>query len=113
MKKTFNFDYDMGEASAIFKVDTDLFTTEHAKAVLDFFLWDEGYEEDENCIDEVLKKYAMEAIQIATSHNYNDYGVTKEFQDKEGWIPLCKENGIELVYVDGYSFRESLLTLED
>lgn len=67
--RTYKFNYDNYEATVTFKVDTDVFTNEHANATLEFFLWD--YDEDEEPITEVLRKYAMEAIKVATRYSFN------------------------------------------
>jgi hypothetical protein len=110
MIKKYHLDYGMHEASATFKVDTDKFTNEHAQMTLDFFTWD--YDEDENPIDEVMKKYAIVAIRIASFKGYNTTGVIAAFDDEEGFFCVNGINGIELTDVTEYEFNEDDLTVE-
>ncbi|GEM_PF-762633 len=102
-------DYDKNEklVEVEFIVDTDKFTPVMAKEILEFFTWD--YNEEADPIDEVMNKYAMSAIKIATFEGYNENGVISEFENKEGFYPLNEKTGIQLVSVSGYEFDERLL----
>ncbi len=112
MKKKYKFDYDNGEASAEFEIDTEKFTPELAKETLDFFSWDVPYDEDGDYVDEVLKKYAIEAVSDATCNNHNTYGVIYDFENKEGFCRLNGETGIKLLNVSGYEFDDYKLQVE-
>lgn len=108
MIKTYNFEYGfMDEASATFEVDTEKFTPKMANNVLSFFSWD--YDKEADPIVEVMKKYAMTAIKIATSDNYSTYGVTDEFNDLEGYYPVNGSQGIKLTNCQQYEFNEEEL----
>lgn len=107
MIKHYDFNYNMYEAEACFKVDTEKFTEEHAKATLEFFLWD--YDKEADPINEVMKKYALQAIEIATFNDYNEYGVIEEFNDLEGFCKIDGSSGIELNYISKYEFNETAL----
>jgi hypothetical protein len=107
MIKTFNFDYDYCEAKVVIKLDTDLFTEEHAQSTLDFFLWD--YDEENDPVEEVLRKYAMEIIRVATKDSLNVFGVTREFDNKEGFLKLDGSLGLTLVSVTPYEFNDEKL----
>jgi hypothetical protein len=109
MIKKFKFDYDCCEAQAVIKVDTDLFTKQHAQTTLDFFTWD--YDEDNDPVEEVLKKYAMEIIRFATKDSLNVYGVKREFENKEGFAKLDGSLGLTLVSFVPYEFDEEKLEL--
>lgn len=104
MIKHYTFNYNVYEAEAAFKVDTEKFTEEKAKATLEFFLWD--YDTEADPIDEVMKKYAMEAIKIATFEDYNLAGVIEAFKNKEGFFPIDGSHGIELNLINEYEFDE-------
>lgn len=110
MKKIYKFDYDSMEAFAEFIVDTEIFTADHAKATLEFFTW--KYDEEADPIDEVMKKYAMQAIRIATANNYNEIGVIEEFKDMEGFCRLDGSVGIKLTQVSYYEFDEDRMEVE-
>ena len=110
MKKTYNFDYDYGKGSAKIELDTDVFTSELAMATLTFFLWD--YDSDNDPIDEVVRKYALEAIREATINNHNTNGVIEDFKGKEGFAPLDGSMGISLLSVEGIEIEDVYLTLE-
>ncbi len=110
MKKKYDFDYDMYEAYASFVIDTEIFTPEVAQTTLDFYLWD--YDEEADPIEEVMKKYALKAIETATSENYNTHGVKEEFKRFEGFCNLDGSNGIELINISRYEFSEEKLTLK-
>jgi hypothetical protein len=56
MIKHYTFDYNIYDAQATFKVDTEKFTPEMAQSTLDFFTWDNDYDEEEDPVDEVMKK---------------------------------------------------------
>lgn len=110
MIKKFNFDYNTYEADALFEVDTEVFTAEMAKATLDFFTWD--YDEENDPIEEVMKKYAIEAIRVATFNNFNAFGVEMEFRNKEGFGKIDGSIGIKLIRVNGYEFDDDCLEME-
>lgn len=100
--KKYSFDYDLGEADALFEVDTEKFTEEMANATLEFFSWD--YDKKANPIDEVMKKYAMRAIEFATFNNHNAYGVKSDFENAEGFAKVDGSVGVTLIRVNGYEF---------
>lgn len=107
MVKEYTFNYGMHEAEACFKVDTEKFSNEHAKETLDFFIWE--YDKKADSIDEVMKKYAMEAIMVASAHHYNTNGVINYFSDNEGFCKIDGSCGILLTYIQGYEFDEEQL----
>jgi hypothetical protein len=112
MIKHYTFDYNIYDAQATFKVDTEKFTPEMAQATLNFFTWDNDYDEEEDPIDEVLKKYAMEVIRIATLNKCNVNGVKSEFNTMEGYCKVDGSMGIELMTVTGYEFDDNYLSME-
>lgn len=105
--KTFKFNYDCHEAEAVFKVDTEKFTAEIAKATLDFFTW--NYDKDNDPIIEVLKKYAIESIIVATTYSFNVNGVISDFNNKEGFAKLDGSLGLTLMSIEGYEFDDEKL----
>jgi hypothetical protein len=105
--KTYKFSYDMHEADAVFVVDTEVFTPEMAKSTLEFFDWD--YNPLNDPIKEVLKKYAMKAIILATKYSYNATGVIGCFDSEEGFARVDGSLGLTLSSVTGYSFDEDKL----
>lgn len=111
MKIKYEFNYKMYEAKAGFIVDTDIFKPEDAKEYLEFFSWD--YDNENDPIEELMKKYAMRAIKVATAENCNEYMVKMWFAENDGFlIPIDGTKGIELIYVNEYEFDESCLYLE-
>lgn len=110
MIKHYTFDYNIYDAQASFKVDTEKFTEEIAKSTLDFFDFD--YDKEADIIDEVLKKYAMEAIRISTFDNYSTKEVIKDFNCNEGFFRVDGTMGIELMTVKRYDFDEDKLSME-
>ena len=110
MKKIYEFDYDFSKASAEFEVDLELFTPEMANATLTFYTWD--YDKEADPIEEVMKKYAIEAIESATFNNYNARGVISDFENKEGFCRLNGETGIKLLYVEGFEFNDDDLSVK-
>jgi Protein of unknown function (DUF2528) len=110
MIKNYEFKYNIYEAEVSFTVDTNVFTKEHANATLEFFTWD--YDKDADPIDEVMKKYAMEAIKIATFNGYNEYGVKREFEGYEGYCRVDGSMGITLTHIFEYEFNEGNLVMK-
>ena len=108
--KTFEFNYDFYSAAATLKVDTEKFTPEKAKDTLTFFVWD--YDKNADPVEEVMKKYAMSAIRLATMNSINTSGVISEFENYEGYYPVDGSHGITLINVDGYEFEEEDLEVE-
>ena len=104
MIKYYTFNYDNNEAQVCFKVDTEKFTEELTYATLDFFIWD--YDKDNDPIDEVMKKYAIQAIRIATFNNRNLYGVKEAFNELDGFAKVDGTMGIELNMISHYEFDE-------
>ena len=110
MIRHYTFNYNIYEAEAGFKVDTDKFKADDAKLLLEFFTWD--YDEEADPIDELMKKYAIKAIWVATFENYNENGVKKWFAESEGLIALDGSQGVELNLVSAFEFDEELLDME-
>lgn len=106
MIKKYYFDYDHN-ASCTLVVDTEVFTEDFARELLDFFTWD--YDEDENPIDEYMKKLAVKCISLATFENYTAYGVIQEFNELEGFPKLDGTSGIILTQVNDYEFMDNSL----
>lgn len=104
MIKEYVFNYNFNKAEACFRVDTEKFTKEHALATLNFFTWD--YDREADPIDEVMKKYAIEAIQQATWNSYNTYGVKEQFNELEGFCKVDGSMGLELTHVECFEFSE-------
>lgn len=109
MIKTYTFNYEIWDAKAVFEVDTEKFTPELANATLEFFYWD--YDKDNDPIHEVMHKYAIRAIELATFNNHNTFGVTEDFKDEEGYGPVDGSIGLTLKEVEMYEFAESSLEL--
>lgn len=107
--KTFKFIYGFHDAEAVFEVDTKVFTADMANATLEFFSWD--YNEDNDPVEEVLRKYAIQAIKIASFSNLNTSGVISEFEDLEGFGHIDGSIGLTLVDVEGYEFDEDEMDL--
>lgn len=110
MKKIYEFNYAFHEAHCSFVVDTEKFTAEIAQATLDFFAWD--YDEENDPVDEVMNKYAIRVLEIASFNEYNEYGVISEFETEEGYCRIDGSMGILLTYVSGLEFHNSELGCE-
>ena len=110
MIKKYSFSYNMHDAEVDFIIDTDVFTPEIAMTTLEFFTWE--YDKEADPVDEVMKKYALEAIRIATFNNYNKFGVIREFMNNEGYCKVDGSRGIILTGISEYQFDESALGFE-
>ena len=108
--KTYEFDYNFGDAFATFEVDSEIFTDELARNTLTFFVWD--YNKKNDPVDEVMKKYALQAITFATEKGLNELGVISEFENYEGFYPVDGQYGIKLMAVSEYEFSDTLLIME-
>ncbi|NME67190.1 DUF2528 family protein [Flammeovirga aprica] len=110
MKKKYELQYGVFEASATFIIDTSKFTNELAQSVLEFFTWD--YDKEADPIDEAVKKYALKAIVLASFEHY-DYlqGVINEFEEIEGFAPVDGSYGITLLKVDRIEIEDSQLSI--
>jgi hypothetical protein len=110
MTRHYTFNYNSYDAEACFKVDTEKFKAEDAQLLLDFFSW--NYDEDADPIDELMRKYAMKAIEIATAENLGEEGVRSWFSGQEGFIAIDGSQGVELNFVSPYEFDEDALNME-
>jgi hypothetical protein len=98
MIKRFDFDYNYGDAFVSLLVDTEIFTDELAKSLLEFFTW--RYDEDAPPVEEYMNKLALECLRVGFTGNWNEFGVIDEFEDKEGFPHLDGTNGIWLFSID-------------
>lgn len=110
MIKKYEFDYSTGEASAVFLVNDEIFTADHARSILEFFIWD--YDKEADPIDEVMKKYALKAIFFACCNNHNTYGVRDDISELEGFAPVDGTSGITLIDVSKYEFDDWALDVK-
>ena len=109
MIKKYHFEYNYDEADVYIDVDLNKFTEESAQVLLDFFSW--NYDKKKDPIDELMKKYAMKAIQIAAAENYNEEGIKSWFADQEGFIAIDGSQGVTLKRILPYEFDEDNLTM--
>jgi len=109
MIRHYTFNYNTHEAEACFKVDTEKFKEDDAKLLLEFFTWD--YDHKADPIDELMKKYAMTAIKVATAENYNLYGVKNWFAEAEGFISIDGSYGVEINLIEKYEFDDEYLEM--
>lgn len=110
MIKHYNFNYDNWRASVDFTVDTEKFTNEHAQATLNFFLWD--YDKENNPIDEIMGKYAIEVLKMASFGGLTKEGIIIEFNNKEGFCKIDGTFGITLDSFTELDIDENLLDVE-
>lgn len=110
MIRNYTFNYNNYDAEACFKVDTEKFKPKDAKLLLEFFTWD--YDKDADPIDELMIKYAIKAIWVATANGYNENGVKGWFSEQEGFLCIDGSQGVELNLVSAYEFDESLLSVQ-
>lgn len=109
MINRYDFNYGFHDGYVSFEVDTEKFTPELANATLEFFTWD--YDAGANPIDEVLKKYAIQAFLLAGFHEYNVNGLIQQFKDCEGFAPVDGSMGIKLVSFSGVELNDENLTM--
>jgi hypothetical protein len=110
MIRHYTFNYNFYEAEACFKVDTEKFKPEDAQLLLEFFSW--KYDKEADPIDELMKKYAIKAIWIATAENLNEFGVKDWFEEQEGFIAIDGSQGVELNLIEAYEFDEDSLSMD-
>ena len=111
MKKIYHFNYDCYNSEVVITIDTHLFTKAKAQSVLDFFDWD--YDKKADPIDEAVKKYALHSIWIGMRYDYNLYGVREYInKESEGYIPLGKETGIDIIEFYPFTLNDGYLGLE-
>lgn len=94
------------------KVDRSIFTEQHAKATLDFFLWD--YDDEEDPVTEVLKKYALQIMAVATEHNASSREEVMRIWARsiEGYGPIDGTIGIDLINVTPIDWHDHYFNLE-
>ncbi len=107
MTKEYFFNYDFNQASAYFEVDTNVFTDDQALEILNKNVWD--YDKSANPTDEMMKKYAIEALKSSTFNNYDTNDVINDFNRKEGFIKIDGSQGIVLTKVSPYDIAEEYL----
>jgi len=102
VKTPYSFFYNQTSGKASFEVDTTIFTEEKAKdslAVMGSF-----YSKDSDPIVEVLKKYAMQAIKIATKDDMSTNQIAQELSMYPGFFNINGNSGITLTNVEGVKF---------
>ncbi len=57
-----------------------------------------------------LKMLVIELIEM--SMHFNQKGIEKEFENKEGWYPLTIDNGVKIIDIDSFRFDEDELSFE-
>lgn len=109
-KRTYEFDYQCGDASCVIEVDTEIFTEEIANQVLSFFDWE--WDNEGELITEAVKKYALRIFQLSAGKNYSLKGLISQFNDQEGFAPFGKMYGIQLKDFEKYEFAEYCMDFE-
>lgn len=110
MIRHYTFNYNLFDAEVCFKVDTEKFKPESAKDLLEFFTW--NYDKNGDPITELLKKYALKAIIVATCEDFNEYGLKNWFANQEGLIAIDGSQGVELNHISQYVFDADYLEME-
>lgn len=96
MIKQYQFSYDAESAYVNFTVDTEKFTKDLANATLNFFSWD--YDKKADPIDEVLRKYAAEALRFS-AYAGNSNQVEEHFNGLEGFAKVDGSLGLKMTYI--------------
>lgn len=109
-KKIYKFDYDFGKAEVSLEVDLDNFTPEHAQATLTFFTWD--FDEDNDPIAEVMKKYALAVLQYSIDYGISSTEILKRDFDLEGFGSINGKIGITLLDFEPFGLNDSDLEME-
>lgn len=111
MVKTYEYEYDTWDASVTLEVDLEKFDKTMALLTLNFFSW--NWDREADPIDEVMKKYAMECLRIASHEELNIQGVIIQMNHVEGFGPVDGSIGIKLVEVSGVELDIDKLTLKE
>ena len=109
-KKTNKFVFYYGAAEVSFEVDLEKFTVEHANATLTFFSWD--YDENNDPIDEVMKKYALATLQYSMDYSICSTEILKRDFDPEGFASINGKIGITLLDFEPFGLNERDLEME-
>jgi len=108
--RRYQFNYDFYKAYVEFDVNTDIFTEQSAKEVLDFWTW--TYDKENDLIDECIKKYAFECIILSGENNFTLLGIKDAFENKEGWTKIDGSMGIEILTNDCFEFEENNMVMD-
>lgn len=95
MKKKYTVKYDLFYECVLI-IDTEIFTDETARSLLEFFVWD--YDKKACPILEYTKKIAAKVFALSNTHN--EPQILQWFEDSEGYPHLDGRHGIQLGYYD-------------
>ncbi len=106
MIREYKYEYNGGEASVHFKVDTDKIEHDLVKELYNFFSWSNLDEPDGDLLDRLMYQYCRRAIAFATANNHNTSGVIRDFEEAEGVPKVDGSHGYTLIHVNGIDLTE-------
>jgi len=106
MIRKYNYEYDMGTASAVLEFDEKKIDENLTKELYNFFSWTKYDEPEGDLLDKLAFHYARQAIRFATMNNHNLNGVLSDFKDAEGFPEMDGTYGYKLVSVEGIDLSE-------
>ncbi|MEQ9309711.1 MAG: DUF2528 family protein [Balneolaceae bacterium] len=83
------------------------------KEMVEFWLgWEDLLDENDGDYTKTfLQNLAYLVLVLVIGKNYNLFGVTEEFKDLEGWVPLDGSFGIKLLQVESNPIDEDQFTV--
>ncbi|MEX0274290.1 MAG: DUF2528 family protein [Flavobacteriaceae bacterium] len=104
MIRTYEYQYNWGEAQVKMQIDDEKLSKDDCKDLLNFFTW--KWDKEADPYDELARLYCRTAIVFATANFHNTYGVLRDFEEAEGYPNLDGTYGITLVDVEGIDLHE-------
>lgn len=98
------------------EIDTENVDTIIAiKDMVDFWVGakDRLENNDGDYIKTFVQQLAREIFYIIAEHDYNLYGVVKEFENREGWCTMEGSYGIKITNVDDLEFKHYEFEVEE
>ncbi|MEH0153691.1 DUF2528 family protein [Limibacter armeniacum] len=109
--KEYRCQYDSSYAEVTFEVDTDVFTTESANVLLEYWDWD--YDEEADEIEEAIRKWSLECFREAMSRRIDNADqLIDVFDSKPEWPKLDGSIGVKVVNFSPFELREDWLTVD-
>lgn len=114
-KKSYNIEYGPTWWECTVEIDHTRATDKVIRTMVEYWTgWEERLDNNDGDYNKTfLQQLAREINYIQIQDNVMLKGVLKEFENREGWLPMDGSYGIEITHIDDFTFEHNQYQVQE